>query len=144
MGVAVEHRKNARTWIRYRISAYPWTINPKQLQKWALEMLTQGQICELHMASYLEGFGWNLWQQQIKLPSVALWGIGLERALGLWCVFSTQSMLQQFCHTENWKLSYSHQQYLPTKNLSNHRYKPQNNSCQVSHANAAEKLTRAL
>lgn len=43
------------------------------------------------------------------------WNVAYYSALGLWCVFSTQSMLQQFCHTENWKLSYSHQQYCPQR-----------------------------
>lgn len=37
-------------------------------------MLTQGQICELDMASYLERFGWNLWQQQNKTAICGLVG----------------------------------------------------------------------
>ena len=37
---------------------------PKQLQMRALGILTQGQACELDVASYPEGFGWGLRQQQ--------------------------------------------------------------------------------
>lgn len=48
-------------WVR---QAYPRPITPKQLQTHALGILTQGQACELDMASHPEGFGWGLRQQQ--------------------------------------------------------------------------------
>ena len=37
-------------------------------------MLAQGQICELDMASHLEGFGWNLWQRQNNIAICGLVG----------------------------------------------------------------------
>lgn len=48
-------------WVR---QAYPQPTTPKQLQTHALGMLTQGQACELDMASHPEGFGWGLRQWQ--------------------------------------------------------------------------------
>lgn len=63
---------------------YQHTLNHPTLNNYrskALEMLTQGQICELDMASHLEGFGWNLWQQQNNIAICGLVGIGLERDL---------------------------------------------------------------
>ena len=48
-------------WVR---QAYPRPTTPKQLQKHALGMLTQGQACELDMASFLQRLVWGLWQWQ--------------------------------------------------------------------------------
>ena len=63
-GVAGEYRQNIRTWNIYKIRAYHLLTTPKQLQAWALGILTQGQACELDMASHPEGFGWGLRQRQ--------------------------------------------------------------------------------
>ena len=40
----------------------PQPSTPKQSQKQTLGIFAQVQDCELDMASYLEGFGWGLWQ----------------------------------------------------------------------------------
>lgn len=53
--MAGEYRQNPRSWIVYKIQAYPRPTTPEQLQ---------GQTCELDVAGYPEGFGWGLWQQQ--------------------------------------------------------------------------------
>ena len=64
--MAGEYRQNTRTWIIYKIQA------PKQLQTQALGILTQGQACELDMASYSEGFGKGLWQRQNNESTLGL------------------------------------------------------------------------
>lgn len=48
-------------WVR---QAYPRPTTPEQLRTHALGILTQGQACELDMASHPEGFGWGLRQRQ--------------------------------------------------------------------------------
>ena len=70
-------------------------ITPKRLQTRALGILTQGQACELDVASYPEGFGQGLWQSKMmeEYPGAA----GLSYGRGQSSHKGTQLCSLQMC-----------------------------------------------
>lgn len=101
-GVAGEYRQNIRTWNIYKIRAYHLLTTPKQLQAWALGILTQGQAYELDMANYLEGFGANLWQQRNNKSTLGLLALAMGRDRAKIYVMENSYMLNMMCYNR-WK-----------------------------------------
>ena len=127
--VAGEYTQNIRTWNIYKIHAYCLLTTPKQLQAWALGILTQGQAYELDMANSLEGFGGDLWQQQNNKSTLGL--LVLDDAVKV-----LHSICQQIWKTQQWPQDWKRSLFIPipkkgnAKECSNYR-----TIALISHAN---------